>query len=365
MPASQTILLSGDRSVEFAVFFPLLRVRFPAIDVYKAEDGTYVIPLAPTPLFVFLEWIFNDRIEVDGVKKVDDILDLIRFCGVHNGRLRSELLLHFVSEVKISNCIQYLTLAFALASDPGSAREVNRALGYLKWFFVTNWDEVLLQTDLSSLPQELFLELARLTTKPNAETIRSLKNSIQVQKGDLAYDNDTLTRALLNLLSSNDGADSTIKLADNQYSVHKYVFAVNAPHNQFGLTDKEAVLADTFIQSSNVFEVLLHFIYASDFIASELPPPELEFVHQVWLSGMFYLGSESTFEPKLATYFSLGLNVRCISDMIVGMEEKPYAQCIKDTIVKYAARNISIIAKSPVLHKLPNSTLVGLIEKMA
>lgn len=80
---------------------------------------------------------------------------------------------------------------------------------------------------------------------------------------------------------------------------------------------------------------------------------------------MYYLGNDANFEVRLASYFASYLNVRGIVDLLMKIEEKPYAVSLKDTVFHYAAKNISVIAKSPLLQKLPRPTLVSLIEKLA
>lgn len=51
--------------------------------------------------------------------------------------------------------------------------------------------------------------------------------------------------------------------------------------------------------------------------------------------------------------------------MLQLVEQKKYAPCLQEAITKFAAKNISVIAKSPALDKLAKGTLVELIQQMA
>jgi hypothetical protein len=96
-----------------------------------------------------------------------------------------------------------------------------------------------------------------------------------------------------------------------------------------------------------------------------LPPADIDLCHNVWQAGMYYLGSDANFEAKLSLYYSSSLNVREIVDLLTAIEERPYAIVLKDAVLKYAAKNISVLAKSPLLQKLPRPTLVSIIAKLA
>jgi hypothetical protein len=96
-----------------------------------------------------------------------------------------------------------------------------------------------------------------------------------------------------------------------------------------------------------------------------LPTIDLATAHSVWESGLYYLGTDANFETKLSSYFASSLNIREIVELLIQIEEKPYALTLKDTVIHYAAKNISVLSKSPLLQKLPRPTLVSIIEKLA
>jgi hypothetical protein len=61
-----------------------------------------------------------------------------------------------------------------------------------------------------------------------------------------------------------DGSDADFVLISHgrSFRVHKYIFAVNSPKNQFDLTGDSQTLVDSIVPSSDIFEILLHYIYA-------------------------------------------------------------------------------------------------------
>jgi hypothetical protein len=169
-------LRSGDLLIEVNVYVPVIRARFPPIDAYKSQFGDYyAIPLGSAPMLAFLDFVYADKISVGSITDPEDIIDLIRFCGMHMPRFRSELLSHFLEHVKVENCIKYLTIAYELSRDPASSREISRALNYLKFFFVSNWDRVTMTIDMEVIPHELLIELIRVNSKGNGKVLNDLK----------------------------------------------------------------------------------------------------------------------------------------------------------------------------------------------
>ena len=350
----KTTLRAADNGLEARVFMPLLRVRYPPIDAYRASAGDYyAVPLASNALGAFLDFIFLDTLSISSITDPEDILDLIRFCGVYISKLRAELLLHFVTHLKIDNCIKFMNIAYELSKDPVSAKEINRALGYMKYFFVSNWEKVVVKPEVANIPSELFIELSRLTSPGFKGQLDAYKNLIKVVNAD--FDEDSLSHALMVLFTNQDSTDFVFHVHDRSFPVHKYVIAVQCPLNQLGITDqKEVTLPDTLLPHADIFEILLHYVYVqgtlcspvicehvlitawcfSDFLTATLPPIDLELAHLVWQSGMFYIGHEPNFEPKLGSYFSSSLNVRTIIDLLLKMEDKAYALCLKDAILR-------------------------------
>lgn len=75
-------------------------------------------------------------------------------------------------------------------------------------------------------------------------------------------DDDTLARALVVLLSTQDDADYAFKVFDKTILAHKYIVAVNAPKSQLLVGETETIIPDTLLPNPEIFEILLHYIYA-------------------------------------------------------------------------------------------------------
>jgi len=138
------------------------------------------MPLGTDALSAFLDFVFLDKLSIDAITDPEDILDLIRFCGAHMPKFRSELLAHFCEQLNLKNCVKFLSLAFEMSRDPASAKEINRALNYLKYFFVSHWEKIIFDIEVDGIQKDLLIDLMRLKSKGHDPELEQLKNSIKV-----------------------------------------------------------------------------------------------------------------------------------------------------------------------------------------
>jgi hypothetical protein len=93
-----------------------------------------------------------------------------------------------------------------------------------------------------------------------------VNSSIQVFNSD--SDDDTLARALLVLLTTQDEADYSFYVYERTCRAHKYILALNTPSNFFAADDDQSTVSDTLMPSTEIFEILLHYIYAQGSLVS-------------------------------------------------------------------------------------------------
>jgi len=360
----QTRLRSLEQQ-DFVVYLPILKTRFADIDKFiNSQQVANLIPLQTNPLSVFLQFTYTDGIKLAGLK-VEEIFDLLQFCGEGLPKLRSECVQYIRQGLTEKNCLEYIHHIVDIKS---TSRDVNLLIEEMKLFFVTNWTTLVFRSEVENLPTSFLVDLMRLVGQSTSQNYQS-NNKIPITKheeNDIRKDN--LREVCLKLSNNHPTSDYILSIGDKELHVHRYILYANASSNLLPLGVSLSASGGGEENSIDIvsdfksFQLLIQFLYLNEFVEED--PISLEETQALWETASYFLDEKNAFEEALCAWMVSGLTTKSVLKLLVQMEDKPCAEVIKEALLDYIANHMSALAKHNQIQLLPKPVLISIIQKL-
>lgn len=236
-------------------------------------------------------------------------------------------------------------------------------LGEIKSFFVNNWNKLVVLPSLEQVPSQILVDLMRLRVSDDIK--KKYDAAIDEMREDSNYKKETLAHTCARLYDSEEGTDGRIIIGSTQFQIHRYIILANAPGSYLssGLVNSEELNIDC----QNPVEIsatdhIIRFIYSLEFINKFVG---LEEAHAIWQAGLFIFDHPSYFESQLCKWFMSGLDQKVIFKILTEVEEKPFAQILRDAALEYVTQNIGSIGKQLQMSSFPKPLLIAILRKFS
>jgi len=84
----------------------------------------------------------------------------------------------------------------------------------------------------------------------------------------------------------------------------------------------------------------------------------------LWETASYFLEEKVAFEEALCAWMVSGLHTKSVFKVLMQMEDRPYADVLKEAVLDYVASNMNVLAKHTQLHQLPKPILISIIQKL-
>jgi len=345
---------------DFVIYLPILKTRFTDIDKYiNTQQATNLIPLQTNPLKVFLRFTYTDEVDLSSLK-IEELIDLLQFCGEGVPRLRSECVQYIRQCLTVKNCIEYIKYMVDIKSN---SRDIKILIEDMKKFFVNNWSNLVYSPELDCLPTSFLVDLMKLAGQSSLQTQNKVSGLSKQEENEIRRDN--LREVCLKLFNNLITSDYILTVGEKEIQVHRYILCSNAPSNLLPLGISPASGEDNgldIVSDFKSFLLFIKFLYLSEFFEDDLI--SIEETQSLWETASYYIDEKTVFEDALCAWMVSGLTTKSVLRILIQMEDKPCAEVIKEAVLDFVATNMTVLAKHNQIQLLPKPVLISIIQKL-